>query len=109
MKTNPLGRKPTKRERADIGAALLQRRCILGNPLPLEDIAVWMGISRERVRQIETNALKKIRLRLCHSGPAGLKIWADLRAQYFERREPAKHCVRDLRLKYKNARNMVRG
>lgn len=80
----------TKRDRADLGAALLQRRCIPGNPLPLEDIAVWMGISRERVRQIQDNGLRKIRLRLLYSGPAGRKIWNELRAEYFERREPAK-------------------
>lgn len=79
----------TKRERSDLGAALLQRRCIPGVPLPLEDIAAWMGISRERVRQIQENGLRKIRLRLLYSGPEMRQLWDALMMELFERREIA--------------------
>ena len=48
----------------DLGLALLSTVCNPGVELTLEDIAAWCNCSRERIRQIEEIALRKMRKKL---------------------------------------------
>ena len=57
-------RRAAKSEAIDLGLALLSIARIPGEPLTLEDIAAWCDCTRERIRQIERDALRKIRRRL---------------------------------------------
>jgi RNA polymerase sigma-32 factor len=51
--------------------AILQRRLLADHEVTLQDIGDEFGISRERVRQIETNLKKKIAKALAGLAPAG--------------------------------------
>lgn len=59
-----VSRQRSKTIRIDAGLALLSLVSKRNEPLTLDDIAAWCDCSRERVRQIEESALKKIRMRL---------------------------------------------
>ncbi|MGL6290180.1 MAG: sigma factor-like helix-turn-helix DNA-binding protein, partial [Silanimonas sp.] len=45
----------------DRSRAILQRRFLAEDKATLQDLAAEYGVSAERVRQIEANALKKLR------------------------------------------------
>lgn len=53
-----------KRQRLDLGLALLQLVCIPNVPLTCDDIALWCGCSWQRIWQIEQRALRKLRKKL---------------------------------------------
>ena len=53
-----------KGNKIDLGLALLSVLLLPGEWLTLDDIAAWCDCSRERIRQIEESALRKVRRRL---------------------------------------------
>lgn len=50
-----------KRLRIDLGLDLAARHARLGCPMTYDELAAWCGCSNGRIRQIELEALKKIR------------------------------------------------
>lgn len=63
----------------ELGLAVMQATRERG-PFALQEIANYCGCSRERIRQIEERALRKIRNRLQCSAP---EIWEALRHHVF--------------------------
>lgn len=53
-----------KRQRIDIGLALLGVYCQPSTPYTLEEIAGWCGCSHQAIRMIQESALRKLRARL---------------------------------------------
>jgi hypothetical protein len=49
-----------KRERVDLGLAILQCVALPGENFTLQDIAAWAGCTREAIYQIERSARRKI-------------------------------------------------
>lgn len=64
-----------KRDRIDIGLALLGVYCQPNTPLTLEEIAGWCGCSYQAIRMIQESALRKLRVRL---GPEFRQILNEL-------------------------------
>lgn len=77
--------KRTNGAEIDLGLALLSVVRHPGECLTQQDVAAWCGCSRQRIEQIEKQALRKIRRRL------GLAtkddgLWRELMNEMFNRR-----------------------
>jgi DNA-directed RNA polymerase specialized sigma24 family protein len=49
-----------KKERVDLGLALLSLRAKPGSTFTLQEIALWCGCTRDAVMQMEKRALKRV-------------------------------------------------
>lgn len=58
-----LGKNPAKTKRIDIGLAILATKRLPRSGRSRTEIAAYCGCSRERIRQIEERALRRLRVR----------------------------------------------